>query len=194
MTLTPSDPSESKRRVFYQWLIDRMDRIGYEEIPEYYMDAWRTLDPMQLPYGFIHEWHHYWRDYQTEGSSNEARGKQHAASVADEMEKEVVEISALLCWLKMDAIQRFRHVISCIVEDNHNMLSLVYRSIDSIDPIPLRRLPDSGQLMSSISLLVAGNSCKTKRLRTILRLLHHPDQGGNSEMFMRIEESFNTLS
>jgi hypothetical protein len=74
------------------------------------------------------------------------------------------------------------------------MLSLAHKSIDFIDNIPLRHLPDSGQVKLSISLLAAGNPCKTKRLRTILRLLHHPDQGGNSEMFMRIEESFNTLS
>lgn len=192
MALTPAGSSATKQRIFYQWLIDRIDRIGYEQNPQYYMDAWKTLDPMQLHFGFIHEWHRYWREYQSNNQQEVSPAEPPQGEASNAFGSEAVDITALLAWLGIDALERFKEVVACILNDKQRALITIIRSIDSVNPIPCRRLPELDHLHSSIAVLTDGNPCKVKRLRTILRLLHHPDQGGNAEMFMRIEESFNS--
>jgi hypothetical protein len=194
MALMPAGSSVTKQRLFNQWLVDRMDCIGYEEIPEYYMDAWKTLDPMQLPFGFIHEWHQYWREYQSINQQEVSPAELPQGEASNAYGSEAIDITALLGWLEIDALDRFKEVVACIVDDNQKTLVAINLSIDSVDPIPCRRLPELDHLHTSITILTDGNPSKVKRLRTILRLLHHPDQGGNAEMFMRIEESFNSYA
>ncbi len=190
MTLLPAGSSVAKQRIFNQWLIDRIDRIGYEQIPEYYMDAWKTLDPMQLPFGFIHEWHQYWREHQSNNQQEVLPAELPQGEASNAYGSVTVDITALLAWLEIDALERFKEVVACIVDDNRRALIAINRSIGSVNPIPCCCLPELDHLHSSIAVLTDSNPCKVKRLRTILRLLHHPDQGGNAEMFIRIEESF----
>lgn len=191
MTLVQSDSEESKRRIFYNWLIDRMDRIGYDEIPDYYIDAWKTLDPMQLPFGFIHEWHHLWREWQSSNQEGASTTIQSKSEVEDNEYSTQLDVTALLLWLRIDALTKFKEVISCVIDDNDELLNQIHQSVDAVNPVPCCKIPNFDEIKRSINLLAGGNATKKKRLRTILRLLHHPDHGGNAEMFITIEDSFN---
>lgn len=190
MTLAQSDSEETKRRIFYKWLIDRMERIGYDEIPDYYMEAWKTLDPMQLPFGFIHEWHHFWRDWQSSNQEVASSARQPKSEVEDSERNAQLGIAALLSWLRIDALKKFKEVISCVIDDNQELLNQIHRSVDAVNPVPCCQIPNCDEIKRSINLITRGNATKRKRLRTILRLLHHPDHGGNAEMFITIEDSF----
>lgn len=46
---------------FKKWLLERCERIGYEEIPGHLAPAHKKGDPQLLPSSIIHEWHEYLR-------------------------------------------------------------------------------------------------------------------------------------
>jgi hypothetical protein len=79
---------------FKKWLLERCDRIGYEQIPGHLTPAYKKGDPRLLPVAIIHEWHDYLR--KTRESDEEDAKRRELIRSLDIEETQCSHLAALI--------------------------------------------------------------------------------------------------